>query len=299
MLTRHFRPPSRIDLRQTLAPLWAGRPDPTLRLTSDAVLRASWTPDGPSTLLVEVETDGSCVATAWGPGAAWALEHAPGVVGADDSLDGFVPQHRLVARAHRARPGLRIGAAGRVVDVLVPIVLSQKVTGLEAFRAWIRMVHAWGEPAPGPHGLSLPPRPEVLAGQPTWQFHRLGVEARRAETIRLACRRIDRLEEAARMTTEEAERRLTALPGLGPWTAALVRRTAFGDPDAVEVGDFHVPNTVAWALAGEPRGDDARMLELLEPYRGHRGRVVRLLGSVGIRAPAYGPRLSPRDLRAL
>ena len=63
-----------------------------------------------------------------------------------------------------------------------------------------------------------------------------------------------------------------------------------GDPDAVPVGDYHHPNTVAWALAGEPRADDDRMLELLEPYRGQRGRVLWALTSAAGPAPKYGPR---------
>lgn len=295
MLTRRFRSDLPIDLRHTLAPLWVGRPDPTMRLQGQAALRASRTPEGAATVLLELRGD-ECVATAWGPGSSWALQQAPALVGSHDSLDGFTPHDRLVERAHRQRPGLRIGATGLVADVLVPVILAQKVTGLGASRAWIGMLHRWGEPAPGPHDLKLPPPPEVLAGQPAWAYARFGVERRRAEVIRLACRRIDRLQEAASMPAADAEQRLTAVHGIGPWTAALVRRTAFGDADAVEVGDFHVPNTVTWALAGEPRGDDARMLELLERYAGHRGRVVRLLGSAGVRAPAYGPRMAPRDL---
>jgi 3-methyladenine DNA glycosylase/8-oxoguanine DNA glycosylase len=76
-------------------------------------------------------------------------------------------------------------------------------------------------------------------------------------------------------------------------------RSAFGDPDAISVGDFHIPNSVAWALAREPRADDARMLELLEPYRGQRGRVQRLLEVGRITAPRYGPRMSPRRIAAI
>ena len=90
----------------------------------------------------------------------------------------------------------------------------------------------------------------------------------------------------------DAYARLMAVPGIGPWTTAEVGVRALGDDDAVSVGDFHLPNLVAFALAGEPRGDDARMLELLEPYRGQRARVIRLLELSGIRAPRYGPRLS-------
>jgi 3-methyladenine DNA glycosylase/8-oxoguanine DNA glycosylase len=86
------------------------------------------------------------------------------------------------------------------------------------------------------------------------------------------------------------------LRGLGPWSVAEVARTALGDADAVSVGDFHVPNVVAWALTGEPRGTDERMLELLEPYRPHRGRVQRLLEASGIRAPSFGPRMEVRAI---
>ena len=63
-----------------------------------------------------------------------------------------------------------------------------------------------------------------------------------------------------------------------------------GDDDAVPVGDYHIPNMVAFNLAGEARADDARMLALLEPFRGQRGRVIRLLGLAGRHAPAFGPR---------
>ena len=97
----------------------------------------------------------------------------------------------------------------------------------------------------------------------------------------------------------DAYARLTAVPGIGPWTAAEVAVRALGDPDAVSVGDFHLPNLVAYALAGEPRADDARMLELLEPWRGQRAHVVRLLELSGIRAPRYGPRLTPRRIEEL
>ncbi|MDP9388413.1 MAG: DNA-3-methyladenine glycosylase 2 family protein, partial [Actinomycetota bacterium] len=86
-----------------------------------------------------------------------------------------------------------------------------------------------------------------------------------------------------------------ALPGVGPWSAAKVGLVALGDADAVCVGDYHLPNQVAWALAGEPRAGDDRMLELLEPYRGHRGRVTRLLVAGGVRAPRYGPRSTVRS----
>ena len=66
-----------------------------------------------------------------------------------------------------------------------------------------------------------------------------------------------------------------------------------GRPDAVLLGDLHVPHTVCHALAGEDRGSDERMLELLAPWAGHRGRVVRLVTGAGRGAPRRGPRYTP------
>ena len=290
MHTRSLLPASPYDLRRSLTPLVASAHDPTVRLRASGMVRSSRTPQGPATLELRV-ADGEVRARAWGPGAAWALEAAPGLLGVRDDLTGFSPQaHPQVARAARACRGLRLPRTGLVADALVPTILAQRVTAGEAARSWTRLVRRWGEPAPGPHGLLLAPAPERLAGAPDHDYHRLGVERARASTIRRACRRLARLQEAVALPHAAAMARLTALPGIGPWTAALVLRLAAGDADAVEVGDYHVKHHVAWCLAGEPRGSDERMLELLAPFAGHRGRVVRLLLAAGPRAPTRGPR---------
>jgi 3-methyladenine DNA glycosylase/8-oxoguanine DNA glycosylase len=173
-------------------------------------------------------------------------------------------------------------------------IFEQKVAGKEAYRAYAATVRRFGEPAPGPLArLWTPPDPATLAAAPYWMFHPFGVEQRRADTVRRAAAEAGRLERCA--DAAEATRRLTAIRGIGPWTAAEVVRVVYGDPDAVSVGDFHIPNTVAWALAGEARGTDDRMLELLEPFRGHRGRVCVLLEMAGIGAPKFGPRMPLRS----
>ena len=146
---------------------------------------------------------------------------------------------------------------------------------------------------------SPPPRPGDLGRFPYFGYHPFGIERRRAELIRRVAARAPWFEAVADLPFAEGYARLRAVPGIGPWTAAEVGVRALGDPDAVSVGDFHLPNLVAFALAGEARGDDARMLELLEPYRGQRARVVRLLELSGIRAPRYGPRLSTRGIEDL
>ena len=90
-----------------------------------------------------------------------------------------------------------------------------------------------------------------------------------------------------------------SLPGVGIWTAAETAQRAFGDPDALSVGDYHVPKMIGWTLLGRPI-EDAEMVELLEPMRPHRHRVVRLLEASGLAyEPRRGARLPLQDIRSL
>ena len=195
---------------------------------------------------------------------------------------------------------MRLTRTEAVLESLIPAILEQKVTGDEARRAWRALIRTHGETAPGPAAfrLRLPPPPEAIARLPYYAFHPFGVERRRADLIRRVASRPAWFEGIVDLPIADAYARLTAVPGIGPWTAAEVAVRALGDPDAVSVGDFHLPNLVAYALAGEPRADDARMLDLLEPWRGQRAWVIRLLELSGIRAPRYGPRLTPRRIEA-
>lgn len=294
---RTFRPARPTSLRLTLGPLVRGRQDPCARVGPDGVWRATRTPVGPGTARYTARA-GEITVEAWGPGAAWLAETAPVLVGAHDDDDGFAPADPQVADLRRRFPGLRFPRSQAVFEAAVPSILEQKVIGLEAKRSYRALVVALGEPAPGPAGeagagagLRVPPGPATVAATPSWAFHRWGVERKRADTIRLAARYAHRLEEAVEMDPGTAHQRLTALPGMGPWTAAEVATVALGDADAVSVGDFHLKHQVAFAFTGAARGTDEQMLELLEPYRPHRGRVLRLLALGGIAAPRFGPRL--------
>ena len=284
-----------LDLRLTLGPLQRGKYDPCTRVSQSGVWRATRTPAGAATM--HVEPDGSGVTfCAWGPGAEWAVERAPDLLGAADNPADFAPSHPLVRDLHRRLRGLRLPRTGAVMEALVPSILEQKVTGIEARRSFTRIVRRYGEPAPGPFPLHLPPAPERLAALPYWAFHPLGVEQRRADTIRRACARASRLERAADLEPAAARALLMSMPGIGPWTAAEVGLAALGHADAVSVGDYHLPHQVAWVLAGERRGSDERMLELLEPFAGHRGRVTRL---IAVGAPMPSRRAPRAQLRSI
>lgn len=286
-----------LELGATLWPLAHGTGDPTIRFAADGVWRATRTPAGPVTLHLRSAGTATLRARAWGPGSEAALGSVVELVGGNDDPGALVAQHPILTETVRRHPGLRLPRTRRVLEALMPAILEQKVTGVEARRAYRSLLRRHGEPAPGPARLWLQPTPSVLAGLPYFAYHQLGVERRRAEVIREAARQAARLEAAP--SPAHLERLLRAIPGIGPWTTAEVMRVAWGAPDAVSVGDYHLPNLVAWALVGEARADDERMLELLEPYRGQRGRVQRLLEASGIRIPRFGPRMPSRSIESL
>ena len=291
------------DLGRTLGALAHGRGDPTIRVEPDRAWRATRTPAGAAT--EELSVVGPAVRIrAWGPGAAWAVEHGPDLLGLSDEPAAFRPNHPLLDQLARRYAGVRFGRTEAVVEAIVPAVLEQKITGDEARRVYRALIRQYGEDAPGPSGLRLAPSAARLAGLPYYAFHPLGLERRRAELLRRIGLVADRLESLTRIPAADASVRLQQIPGIGPWTAGEVGRVALGDPDALSVGDYHLPNLVCYALAGESNGDDVRMLELLEPWRGQRGRVVRWLelGSrdlPGLGPPRRGPRLPSRSIGGL
>lgn len=305
--------PYPLDVRLILSVHRRGYGDPAYRVDpAGAVWRTSLTPEGPATLRVtagpgeaaaEPGEGGVPAATlvhadAWGPGAHWLLAQLPAMLGAVDDPAGFTPEHPVLRRLARQHPGVRIGATGRVLEALVPAVLEQKVLGAEAHRAWRILLHRHGLPAPGPAppGLRVCPPAQTWAALPSWDWHLAGVEAVRGRTIAGAARVAGRLEEITRLDAPAADRRLQALPGIGPWTSAEVRQRACGDADAVSVGDYNLPKLVGWTLARRVV-DDAGMLALLAPYAGHRHRAVRLIELGGSAPPRRGPRLAVRDYR--
>lgn len=286
-----------VDVVRTLAPLRRGSLDPAMRLAGDGLWRTSLTPQGAVTLHLRVDRAGSVHSMAWGPGAEWATDQVPELLGAQDDWTGLdCSTHPLLQQARRANPGLRVPRTTMVMESLVPAVLEQRVVGADARRSWRELVgmHGTTAPGPAPAGMRVPPDAREWGRIPSWEWHSCGVDPGRAATIGRAVRVAAGLQRTIDRgfggpTVVAA---LRSVPGIGVWTAAETVQRAHGDPDTVSVGDYHLASVVGWALIGQPV-DDAGMLELLEPWAGHRHHVVRLIESSGFRKPRFGPR-SPR-----
>jgi 3-methyladenine DNA glycosylase/8-oxoguanine DNA glycosylase len=256
---------------------------------------------GPVTARISESAPDAVDCEAWGTGAMEFAETLPALLGVGDDVSGFDPEEPTIAELHRRVPHLRLGRTDRVLEALVPAVLEQRVYGMDARRAWRKLVTKFGAPAPGPAPahMRVPPSGDVWRRIPSWEFHLANVDPGRARTIVGCAQRADSLERLATRPPENARRAMMSLPGVGEWTAAETAQRAFGDADAVSVGDYHLAPMVGWRLLGLPI-DDPAMVELLEPLRPHRHRAVRLLEVTG---PAHAARRSPRraipNLRAI
>ncbi|MGW1543965.1 DNA-3-methyladenine glycosylase family protein [Streptomyces sp. NPDC002309] len=298
---RTWTPEGPLELGLVLGPLRRGPGDPTFRTTPDgSVWRACLTPAGPGTLRVSV-LDGQARGEAWGPGADWLLDQLPDLLGASDDPSLFAPRHRILAVSRHRRPGLRLGRSGLVLESLIPSILEQKVTTDEAYRAWRLLVRKFGEPAPGPvpAGMHVMPAPRTWALIPSWEWHRAGVDDKRASTILRSVQVAARLEQTTGMEPSAARARLEVVPGVGPWTSAETVQRSHGAPDEVTVGDLHLPGIIGWALAGDREADDSVMLSLLEPYAGQRHRAARLILLSGRVPPRRAPRMPRGDIGRL
>jgi 3-methyladenine DNA glycosylase/8-oxoguanine DNA glycosylase len=297
--TRTFEVQGPLDVRSTLRMQFMWGASTWLKVDDTGAWYARRTVDGPGTVRLRQRGD-RLLAQAWGPGAERVLDSVPALLGLGSGglqVEGHHPQVRELAKRFS---GLRVGRTDHVYPRLVAVALAQKVTGKNGKAGLGRIARRWGEPAPGPReDLFLLPEPGALSRRPYYDFHPLGVERHRADLLKRIASRASALQRAVGMPHGEGRAHLEKLRGIGPWTSGVVMGGGLGDPDAVPIGDYHLPNYVSFNLAGEPRGDDARMMQLLEPYAGVRGVVVRMIKMGGKAPPKYGPKSAVRDIREM
>lgn len=211
----------------------------------------------------------------YGAGSEALVPRLEAVLGLADRA-AFRPEHPRLVPLRAAFLATRLVSALSLSELHAILILQQRVTFAEAARAWQAMVRQVGERAPGPVPLWLAPRPEHWLGLSQPAARAIGIDAKRWEALQCAARAAAELEARAHDPEALADYAL-AIPGTGPWTTGLLRGLGLGDADAVVLGDVHMPHDVSAFLEGVPHGSDARMLELLEPFRPHRFRVVRVM----------------------
>ena len=289
-----------VSLSNTLRPLRRGHLDPTMRVDDTGIWRTMLTPLGAATLHLGQRRD-SVEARAWGDGAEWAIAGVPELLGEGDDWSGLdVSANAFLSDSLRRNQGLRLLRTRQVFEMLLIAILEQKVTGIEARRAWRTLLTKFGDvpPGPAPGGMRVFPSAERWRRVPSWEWHTAGVGPQRSATVMRAASVASSLERtlADGRGGPVVATKLRSIQGIGVWTAAETTQRAHGDPDSPSVGDYHLPAVVGWALIGKPVDDDG-MLELLEPYAGHRQRVMRLIEASGFRKPTFGPRMTIQDHR--
>jgi hypothetical protein len=287
-ISTSIRTPEGLDLRFAL--LWSK----TISRRGGVHWWPTATPEGAALVAFRPSTTGLRV-DAWGTGSEWAVTQMPALIGLrDETITDFELRHPVVRALADRFGGFRIGATGRWYEAVITTAIGQRVVTADAAQSRRRLARDHGDTSlGGPMGIL--PDPATLLSLPDHDFHRAGIERSRTRVLRIAAKYADRLERLEGVPGTDAVAWMQQLPGIGPWTAGITSAIAGGDPDAVPVGDLHVPGMVTYAFTGEI-GDDERMLEVLEPFAGHRGRVVRMVKMGGAGPPKHRPKPFRTDI---
>jgi len=191
----------------------------------------------------------------------------------DDISDGLKELARTDARLARA-----IGLSGPVplrrkppgYAALAEIILSQMVSKASANALWRKLELAAGEISPT---AVLALNPEAL--------RQAGLSRAKAETL---CRvgeaviagELD-LEHLCRLEGQAAIRAMTAIKGVGPWTAEVYLLFCAGHPDVFPAGDVALQSAAADILGLEARPQSRELYRLSEAWSPWRGVAARLL----------------------
>ena len=168
------------------------------------------------------------------------------------------------------RPPLRRRADG--FAGLASIVVSQQVSRASANAIWDRLTAACD---PFDHTAVLRARPAKLA--------RAGLSAPKIRTLKAIAKAIDRgeldLPSLVEMPADEAHAALTAVHGIGPWTADVYLLFCLGHADTWPAGDLALQEAARLLLALKTRPTPKEMGPLAESWRPWRGAAACMLWS--------------------
>ena len=266
-----------VDVRQTLGPLSMLTADPTTRFDAHSFERATITPEGVGLIRATWQRGDTDVSVeAWGDGGDWLLDRAPALLGIADDVSSFQPSEPVVRRLWARFRGDRIPRTSTLWHDIAWTIVQQRVHRRDAASQWRCLVTSLGTSVVGAEHLMAPPAPETLARRHPSNFRQFGIDSRRAQALVNAAQVASRLQAFVDLPIDEARPALLSIPGIGPWTVGCLSAFTWGDPDTVIVGDSGIPSLIASVLVGERRATDERMLELLEPYRPNRYRILKL-----------------------
>jgi 3-methyladenine DNA glycosylase/8-oxoguanine DNA glycosylase len=263
-----------VDLTSSMALQQLGRDDPSASSTSSSFSKVHYGSDGKIVYHTLTEcADGLDVRVQGETAERW-LGFWQNQFPLRDGLETFVPQHPMVRHLAQLFPALRIVAVPWLFDVAVGAILQQRVSAFSAFADFRKITLRFGTPTAW--GVAFPSARQ-LAAIPAFELQSLGVDVKRAQTLRALAKSELRRPLIQFEQVSALRAHLIAITGIGPWTTEMIAGFGKGCTDALPLGDLHLPALVSRALAREPSGSDSRMTELLEGYRGQRFRVVRLL----------------------
>lgn len=266
------------DLAATTSGMRFGLRDPTARIEGSSLIKAAHSPDGPVTLWVRHRSqDGTLEVELAGSGSAWVEARIRAILGLEDRPSELVTDHPRLRAAQKRATGMRLGQVISVGELHVVSVLQQRVKWSEAANAFARITARRAFPAPGTDAVYLPLAASDWRRVPSYEVRAFGVELKRYQAIQVAIRAEPHLD-AARDDRAKLRALMMSLRGTGVWTTEMVLGYGLGDPDAVPLGDVHLPHEVSKFFEGIPHGSDERMVELLAPWAGQRFRVLRLIG---------------------
>ena len=149
------------------------------------------------------------------------------------ALSGDSKLQPLIAR----RPGLRIPGAWEPFECSVRAIVGQEITVAGSRTLITRLVERFGEPInPEVPGIThLFPSPECMAEA---SLDEVGLTEMRSEALRRLARGVRDKTIRFDESSEDVERALCALPGVGRWTAGYVALRGLGEPDAFPYGDL-------------------------------------------------------------
>jgi AraC family transcriptional regulator of adaptative response / DNA-3-methyladenine glycosylase II len=157
-----------------------------------------------------------------------------------------------MAELVQCTPGLRVPGAWDGFEVAVRAILGQQVNVETATTLAGRLVETYGQAIPTAiedEPAYLFPRPDRLANA---SLAEIGVMPKPAEAIRALAGAVGAGDSVfgTAVGLEAAIERLTALPGVGPWTAHYIAMRALGEPDAFPAGDLGLCRAAAETQAG-------------------------------------------------